>query len=154
MQINISTCYAMQIMLYLTRSIRITSSSELSDNLCISQRYILQIAGKLRDGGFVNAHNGMSGGYSLSIPSSDISIYDIINLMEGDMSIPECITRTQDCGESCIDGSLFNALSTLKDLFETYLKSLKFSRLVSMEMNGNLSEILGLVNSHIREFDK
>ena len=51
MQLNASTCYAMQIVLYLARSKRIVSSTELSENLNISQRYILQFTGKLRDGG-------------------------------------------------------------------------------------------------------
>ena len=66
MQLNVSTCYAMQIMLDLAHNKKIVPSLKLTANLPVSQRYVLQIAGKLRDGGLVSAHPGMKGGYTLA----------------------------------------------------------------------------------------
>ena len=142
MQLNISTCYGLQTILYLTRNNRVVSSAELSKNLDISQRYILQIAKKLRDGDLVDTHSGMNGGYTLSKEASTISVYDIVAIMEGDCSIPACV-------RSCHDATLNDALSALNDYLETYLKMLTFDKLADMETTGRLSEIISIVEAQI-----
>ena len=90
MRLNVSTCYGLQIILYLTRNKKVVSSTELSANLSISQRYIIQIAGKLRDGCLIVTHAGMCGGYTLGKDASDISVYDVFSLLEEGLLIPEC----------------------------------------------------------------
>ena len=142
MQLNVSTCYAMQIIHYLARNNRVVSSTELSENLQISQRYILQIAGKLRDNGLIGTHTGMNGGYSLCKDSSMISVYDIVVLLEGDMNIPECVAP-------CKNSNLHDALSILKDYMDTYFKTITFDKLANMKIHGQLSEIIGMVGTHI-----
>ena len=144
MQLNVSTCYAMQIVLFLTRNNRIVSSTELAENLNISQGYILQIAGKLRNGGLIGTRTGMSGGYSLSKEAAEFSVYDVVTLMEGDMSIPHCIAP-------CKHALLHDALSVLKDYFDSYFKAVTFDRLAETSTKGQLSEIIGMVGSHIVE---
>ena len=151
MRLNVSTCYAMQIMLYLTRNRKSVSSSELSNKLMISQRYILQIAGKLRDGKLLGVKAGMSGGYSLNMQPSAISVYDVISLMEGDIGIPECVTNIPGCGEPCKTSNLLDTLSVMKDYLDTYLKSITFDSLADMNISGHLPDILGLVVTHIDE---
>ena len=101
MQLNISTCYAMQMMVYITRNKRIVSSAELSEKLKISQRYVLQLAAKLRDGGLLSTYAGVNGGYVLGKEMSTISAYNVLSIMEGDMSIPDCLTKLSGCGEPC-----------------------------------------------------
>jgi len=98
---------------FLSRNEDIVSSAKLSDNLQISQRYILQIAGKLRDGGLIDTQAGMRGGYALTKASSSISVYDIIALLEDDMSIPQCVTP-------CKNANSHDARSILKDYYNTY----------------------------------
>ena len=58
-------------------------SSKLSAEIGISQRYLLQIGAKLRDAGFIKTAHGVSGGYELAKAAEEISLYDIITLMEG-----------------------------------------------------------------------
>ena len=142
MQLNVSTCYAMQIMLYLTRNKKIVSSTELAENLSISQRYILQIAGKLRDGGLIGTHAGMSGGYCLAKEASDISVYNVVVLLEGDIDIPACVTP-------CKHSALHDALSVLIEYLDTYFKTITFDKLAHMSFKGELSEILAMVGTHI-----
>ena len=142
MQLNASTCYALQITLYLSKNNRIVSSTELSEKLHISPRYISHIASKLRDGALIGTHAGMSGGYVLNKDVSAISVYDVVVLMEGDMSIPECV-------RPCKNASLHDALSVLKDYFDTYFKTITFNILADMEITGKLSEIITMVETHI-----
>ena len=151
MQLNISTCYAMQIMLDLARNKKIVPSLKLTSNLPVSQRYVLQIAGKLRDGGLINAHAGMKGGYTLVKEASEISVFDVITLMEGDMSIPECRTRLPDCGAPCVNPTLYASLNAMKEYVDAYLQTITFDKLVSMDITGTLPEILVLIDEHIKE---
>jgi len=148
MQLNTSTCYAMQVILLLARNREIVSSTELSELLHISQRYILQLMGKLRDGCLISTHHGINGGCDLSKDASTISIYDVIELMEGDMSIPNCFTHKDECGSLCRSTYLLDSLNYMKDYLDSYLKSITFDKLVDMEISGNLSEILGIVREH------
>jgi Rrf2 family protein len=151
MQLNVSTCYAMQIMVYLARSKLVVPSTELAENLKISQRYILQLTGKLRDGGLTRTRAGPSGGISLNMGVSQISAYDVITIMEGDMSIPKCVTQIPGCGEPCLNTNLFDTLSIMKEYLDTYLKTITLDKLADMNINGHLSDILELVINHIDE---
>jgi Rrf2 family protein len=141
----------MQIMVYLARNKSTVSSTELSDKLHISQRYVLQIAGKLREGDLITTRIGMSGGYTLGKKAAAISAYDVIAQMEGDLSIPECLTYTPDCEEPCKRSNLLDTLSAMNDYLNTYLKTITFDKLEDMNITGRLSEILGLVEAHTDE---
>ena len=149
MQLNATTCYAMQIVLYLARNKRIVSSAELAESLKVSQRYTLKIAGLLRDGGLTDVQAGMRGGYSLTREASEISAYDVITLMEGEMSILECLTPNPDCGEACKNTHQLSALGIVKDYLDAFLKRLTFDKLADMGISEKLDGIIGLAESHI-----
>ena len=51
MQRNISTDYAIRIIVHMARHKKIVSSTALANSTSISKRYLLQIAAKLRDAG-------------------------------------------------------------------------------------------------------
>lgn len=84
MQLNISTDYAIRIVLYLAKNKQVVSSSKLSRVIRVSPRYLLQIGAKLRDAGLISTTNGPTGGYSLVELPELISLYDIIIIMEGE----------------------------------------------------------------------
>jgi len=149
MKINVSTCYAIQMTLYLARNIRTVSSTELSEQLMISQRYIIQIAAKLRDNSIIKAHAGTGGGFSLAKESSTISVYDVIRIMEGGVCIPECVQHTPRCEMPCRSSNLLDTLTVMKEYLDTYLKTITFDMLADMGIKGQLSEIIWLVESHI-----
>ena len=87
MQFNSTTGYAIQMMIYLAKNMRrIVPSVELSEYITVSQRYLLQIAGKLRDGGFIGVNRGMAGGYHLLQDPSQLNIYDVYNTYGGQSS--------------------------------------------------------------------
>jgi len=131
MRLNKSTGYALQILLYLTKNRRIVSSMELTENIAVSQRYLIQIAGKLRSGELVITTIGMGGGYALFKEPALISVYDIIVLMEGGICIPQNLTTS------------VNNLSNLYDIFlllteyiETYLRSVTLDKLTDGVYSG------------------
>ena len=83
MQLNRSTDYAIQMLVYLAKAGKIVSSSKLAATMGVSHRYLLQISAKLREAGFIRAAHGPSGGLKLDKAPEEISLYDIILSMEG-----------------------------------------------------------------------
>ena len=83
MQLNRSTDYAIQMLLYLAKAGKTVSSSKLAAAIGVSHRYLLQISAKLRAAGFIRAAHGPSGGLSLTKHPDEISLYDVIISMEG-----------------------------------------------------------------------
>ena len=83
MQLNRSTDYAIQMLVYLAKAGKTVSSSKLAAAIGVSHRYLLQISAKLRAAGFIRAAHGPSGGLNLAKNPEDISLYDVILSMEG-----------------------------------------------------------------------
>ena len=83
MQLNRSTDYAIQMLLYLAKAGKTVSSSKLAAAIGVSHRYLLQISAKLRAAGLIRAAHGSSGGLVLIKHPDKISLYDVIISMEG-----------------------------------------------------------------------
>jgi len=58
---------------------------------------------KLVDAGIVSSFRGSRGGYKLSKPANSISVADVINAVEGPISLTECATKKSACkiSQSC-----------------------------------------------------
>ena len=82
MQLNRSTDYAIQMLVYLAKTRKTVSSSKLAAAIGVSHRYLLQISAKLRAAGFIRAAHGPSGGLVLIKHPDEISLYDVIISME------------------------------------------------------------------------
>lgn len=130
MQLNTSTDYAIRIVLLLAKHNKTVSSSKLSKELGVSSRYLLQIAAKLRDAGIVTASYGPSGGFGLAQPAADISLYDIIIVMEERIQSKQ----TSRC-EVGIGAELFQMVTTayehVDSVIRAILKSMTIESLVS-----------------------
>ena len=62
MQLNRSTDYAIQMLVYLAKARKTVSSSKLAAAMGVSHRYLLQISAKLRAAGFIRVAHGSAGG--------------------------------------------------------------------------------------------
>ena len=82
MKINTSTDYAIRILICLAKAGHVVSSSQLSQDLNISSRYVLLVLAKLQNAGMVNAAYGCAGGYTLAYDPGEISIQNVIHVME------------------------------------------------------------------------
>lgn len=100
MQLKLTTGYAIRVLVYLAeKEGTICSSSELSENLCISQKYLMRISAKLRDAGLIVTHCGTTGGYCLGKPPEEIRLYDVAILMEGTLKLHRCLEADQFCSQ-------------------------------------------------------
>jgi len=73
---------------------------EISKSQNLSQKYVGRLMMELRAGGLVRSIRGARGGYVLAKSPSEISLLDILETMEGDLSIVACVVCPQKCGQS------------------------------------------------------
>lgn len=97
--------------------------SEISEREGISEKYLGQIVIHLRASGLVNSVRGAQGGYYLAKSPDDISILQIVECLEGDLSIVDCTDHPEGCCREgqCAAVEIWKLLSekireTLKDL--------------------------------------
>lgn len=74
--------------------------SAISKRQRISQKYLWNIMNTLKAGNLVNAQRGANGGFSLARDAANISLLDIISVMEGYPSIVDCTTDHEVCNRS------------------------------------------------------
>jgi len=105
------------------------SSGRLSKVIHVSPRYLLQIAAKLLDAGLISTTNGPTGGYSLTKSPEQISLHDIIIIMEGEMrSRQRPLPGIDDTPELL---TLNMAYEHVKNTLEQSLKSITIESLLS-----------------------
>lgn len=97
MQLNLTTDYAIRIIMYLAQQDEVTNSSQIAKTVCVSQKYVVNIIHKLKSVGLVTAYSGASGGYRLGRKPSDISMKDVIFAMEGTIKINRCLEKDAYC---------------------------------------------------------
>lgn len=129
MQINRTTDYALRILYYLGCEKRVIPSSEMAKNMKISQRYLLSIAKELKDHEYIKVGMGSIGGYSLAKSLKEITLYDVIENMEGEIIISRCRLPNNHCvAEHCV---FHDAYSLLQDMLKCYLKTLTLEMLMN-----------------------
>ena len=129
MQLNRSTDYAIQILLYLAKAGKTGSSSRLAAAIGVSHRYLLQISAKLRAAGFIRADHGPSGGLKLDKAPEEISLYDIILSMEG------AVRTGEICGSPALEieqeiDILERMYHSVDTMLEQLLKKITLSHLL------------------------
>jgi Rrf2 family transcriptional regulator, cysteine metabolism repressor len=77
--------------------------------------YLEQLAGCLRRGGLVESTRGIHGGYTLSRPPGQITVLDIVTLVEGEVAPVECVAQGYEPGTclretDCASRSLWQRL--------------------------------------------
>ncbi len=103
MQLNITTDYAIRSMLYLTIVGRQASSSEISEAMCVPENYLYSVMGKLKKAELVKATRGVNGGWTLVGEPSEVTLLDVISVMEGTIKINRCLSDAEGCNRRATD---------------------------------------------------
>lgn len=75
----------------------------------ISEKYLWQVINPLKAAGLIIPVRGAHGGYILARKPEDITVRDIINILEGPMALVECVDDSKRCPRSgdCIAHDLW-----------------------------------------------
>ncbi len=95
----------------------------------ISEKYLSQIIIPLKAKGLVTTFRGAHGGYLLSRPASEIKLREIVEPLEGDLSLVDCVGNSHVCGKSsfCVTRDVWEGMSIL---LRDYLDGITLEELV------------------------
>jgi len=76
----------------------------------ISAKYLEQVIIPLRTSGLVKSVRGSKGGYSLAKPPSEISLKDVIEVLEGPIKLVDCLADPKICQkiQSCVTRGIWD----------------------------------------------
>ena len=104
----------------------------ISESTDVPLRFALKILRKLVSGGIVKSYKGVYGGYRLIKPVKEISLYDVIEIVEGEYRFSRCLSEEYSCncsadGLPCKYRQVFAGVS---DMVREYLKKQTFDKLI------------------------
>ncbi len=73
---------------------------DIARNEDISEKYLSLIIIPLRTAGLVQSIRGAHGGYSLAKPPDEITLRDIVHVLEGGISLVDCVDNSLSCSRA------------------------------------------------------
>lgn len=67
----------------------------------LSEHYLEQLVAPLRKAGLIKSVRGAQGGYQLTRPPGDITVGDVIRVLEGPIAPTDCVVLDEDSIEHC-----------------------------------------------------
>ena len=95
----------------------------------ISDQYLEQIFSILKKAGLVKSVRGAQGGYYMSKEPSEITVADILRVLEGDMAFTECLLDKDACEnfDSCATKYVW---ARIKESIEEVTKSISLQDMI------------------------
>ena len=113
---------------------------EIAQSQQISEKYISRLILSLNKAGLIISLRGAKGGLQLAKPPKEITLLDIIEAMEGTVSIVECVADKTFCKKSA-DCSACRVWSSLNKKIKKQMQEITLKDLLKSEKNriGRLS---------------
>lgn len=85
--------YGIRCRLYLCRACpdRIVSRKEVAAEMDIPEQFLANVAKRLATQGFLEILQGVRGGYRLLVRPEDLTLLDVVEAMEGEIFLNECL---------------------------------------------------------------
>lgn len=89
------------------------SLRDIAARMGVSEKYLWQVITPLKSTGLIVSTAGSQGGYQLARPASEITVYDVLRAVEGDLSLVNCTGAKGTCPRSslCATQIFWNNLS-------------------------------------------
>lgn len=97
MRITQEADYAVRIIDCLSRAENRLDAGKISEETGVTPRFTLKILRKLVVSGTVKSYKGVHGGYELSRSSALINMREVIEAVDGPISINKCLTENMVC---------------------------------------------------------
>ncbi|MFC3716992.1 SUF system Fe-S cluster assembly regulator [Luteimonas soli] len=81
----------------------VASAAGLAERAGLEAPTVAKLLKPLAQAGLVEAFRGANGGYRLARPAQDISLFEVVEAMEGPLGMTECSVHAGSCGieDSC-----------------------------------------------------
>ncbi len=99
MKLSTRSQYGVRLMIALARNYGTgyTYLKDIAKGEGISEKYLSLITIPLKGVGLISASRGVRGGYALTRPPSEINVREIVEVLEGDTCLVDCIKDTAAC---------------------------------------------------------
>jgi FeS assembly SUF system regulator len=74
-----------------------TSAREIAEQYAIPIELMAKVLQRLARSGLLTSHQGTRGGYTLAKPTASISVADIIQAIDGPLTVTACSTEDEKC---------------------------------------------------------
>lgn len=122
------------------------NSSQIAEELGLKQPTTAKLLKILNAKKIVSSQRGCNGGYTLAKPISEITLYDVITTIEGDIGLTDCTFANK--GELCVVNktcALKHSWVTINDFILGVMKKLTLE-----DMSGNISDKLNKLNEQMQ----
>ena len=134
MQLNVTTDYAIRTVLYLGQCKKIASATEISNEMGIPRGYLEKVLSKLKKAEYISADLGARGGYRLNKTLKDITLGDVIRLMESTTKINRCLEDDAYCSRKAVDFcAVRRYYAKVQEKLETQFFSISLKEILEQE---------------------
>ncbi len=134
MYITLESDYAIRIVSCLSNEKKRLEAKTISERTCVSLRFALKILRKLVAAGIVRSFKGIQGGYELDKKPSDISLKDIIQIIEGPYILNRCLDDSNPCSRGASGNCVFqDAFKEISELVNKKLSEYTFEKELNKE---------------------
>ncbi|BCV22642.1 RrF2 family transcriptional regulator [Moorella sp. Hama-1] len=132
MRLNQATDYAFRAVLYLARLEpgTLAEAQAIATHEEIPMRFLLKIMRSLVQAGIVKSYRGASGGFALARPAREITLLDVVEGVEGPVTINRCLLDPGYCNRHGAPGCPVHlALGSIQDTLRRELAHYNFADL-------------------------
>lgn len=105
---------------------------DIAESQQISEKYISRLMIELRQGGLVRSVRGAKGGYCLARSPQDLSILEIVEVMEGRIGVVDCLAQPDACNRANVCPSR-NVWNQVNDKIRQTLAAVSLQQLIDGE---------------------
>lgn len=138
MQLNQATDYAFRVIIHLAQLPKneLANAQTIAEHQSIPAGFLQKIMRSLTKGELVKSYRGVDGGFSLAKPAQEISLLDVITVMEGPIDLQRCLKEQDSCSKGCAHKCPVHAsLAIIQTDFTQALSKVNFASLAE-KFNG------------------
>jgi Rrf2 family protein len=119
---------------------------EIADRQKISLKYLEQIIRPLKKAGFVKSFRGAKGGHMLTKPPGEVSVGEVVALLEGGETLVSCDREPEVCNrvDACVTRYIWVEAATA---MYARLAAITFADLLSIDANGCQKKFIDCLTS-------
>lgn len=122
--------YAVRCVLYLTKEgNRVVSAKEISESMLVPKSFLAKILQRMSKRGIVTSTQGNGGGFQLSKPPGQVTLFEVIEAVQGPSVTSICAVDNRKCqlSKTC---SVHPVWVELREKIDERLKAENFAKLV------------------------
>lgn len=87
MKLRLTTDYAIRLLLCISMNPDVQTAYDLGEKVNIPKATVVKIMGRLKQKNWITSHEGVTGGYRISVNLSDISFLDVLDAMDDNLEV-------------------------------------------------------------------